>query len=152
MSAQTMEARDIWRTFTGKTVDKKIQVEAVWPFWRYAGPMSKLYYLSDKWDGQWRPYYHKTTCHLWLPGKGGRAPRPRPGPDRRPTRGASILAYSLGWDMKNGEKRAQTTFGDLLCGFTSHRKTYLYVLDARGQVIALFEGDRLKITPEGIVG
>jgi hypothetical protein len=113
-------ARNIRARFTSALPGETFQVDTIWPSWRYAGAVDTIWYLSDKWrlKGNKRKYYHDTTCHLWLPGRGGRAPRPRPG-NQPMWHESAVLADFAGCDMVSGTHHGE---GDILCAAEVTRK------------------------------
>jgi len=135
----------------------EIQFPTNWPKWGFVGRAKYLFYLSDKWisPGDYRIYYHPTKSFCWEPGiqaTGGRR-RPVVPP---PSGELAVLAPALGWQLilpDGTEVVARCSWGDLWCAYKVGKKTHLVVLDLyERRVTALFEGPRLEIRSEGILG
>ena len=150
-------AEQIREAFVSSPVSGKVEIPTTWPSWGLVGRATYLYYMSDKWQapGDFRIYYHETTSYCWEPGVRTTGGRVRP-IERPPNCRVAILAPAIGWQVigNHGQELiARCAWGDLWCGYEIQGKTYLMVVDMyHHKLTALFEGPKLAIRPEGIVG
>jgi hypothetical protein len=134
------------------------------------GVASRVLYRSDKWHdtGDTVDYYHDHDADritLWMPcEKGGSGTRfPYSWPDA-----VAVLGSCLGWYYTPTGKQARgkrelieaKPKGTLLVASpyghvdaTARDRVFLSVVDQKtGEVVALFEGGSLRLTPHGIEG
>lgn len=146
-------AEELRERFTAAPWRERLELAVAWPkVWHRVGRCQTIYYQSDKWrtPGDLRLYYHPTTCSIWEPGKGPRGSKTAP--LARPSGELAVLAPCIGWDV-HGRGTARCEWGDLLCAWESGRTTYLVVIDPhQGAATAMFEGAKLGVKREGIVG
>lgn len=158
------QAKAVWERFHDKKPRKLVDVDVdPWPRrWGLSGEARRVYYLSDKWhqDGKWTAYYHdhEGGVRLWEPW-GAQAWLTRQ--QERPVKGVpfsngAVLGYCLGWVLRRDKDdvEVESEFDDrsvMLCASPDGRA--LFALAVKDQeVLALFEGGKLDVRPEGIVG
>lgn len=158
------QAKRVWSAFHDKEPRCLLEVSGnPWPeAWGYSGEATRVYYLSDKWhqDGKWTAYYHdhEGGVRLWepwgaQPWLANEAVAPAPG---MPFRNGAVLGYCLGWILRrqHDDVEVEAEFDDgtvLLCAAPNAR-TLFAITTKQEEVLALFEGGKLDVKPEGIVG
>jgi hypothetical protein len=158
------QAKKVWATFHDKDPRRLIEVNAnPWPkSWGLSGEARRVYYLSDKWhqDGKWTAYYHdhEGGVRLWEPWGaqdwlGRRTPAPARGV---PFANGAVLGYCLGWVLRRDKDdvEVEAEFRErevMLCAAPSGRSLFALAVKDK-EVLALFEGGRLDVRAEGIVG
>jgi len=151
-----------WREFHQKDEPDKAyeigEASKFWPKrWVYAGLATTCYYRSDKWedDEKYNEYYHDhgQGIRCWHPpGVFPSGQRKRLLLKHKPTT-LTVLGYSLGWDLvtQDGDELTYThEKGEWLCCFPDG--SVLVVVSGHGKLVALFEGQGLRVEDRGIVG
>ena len=156
------EAVEKWKEFHDKIEPgKEYTIEAPGGFypktWAYGGLVTTCFYRSDKWEpnGKFNQYYHDhgRGIRCWHPwGMFGHCQRKRPGISKFPDT-LTVLGFSQGWDVKTPDGLELTYTpekGEWLCCYPDG--SALVVVAQDGKMIALFEGQGLRVESRGIVG